>query len=149
MHLRGVLLDAHLLVLLTIGSFDLDLVGNHPRLNAYSRSDFHFLSDLIEHSGPIRLVPQVMAEASNLLGTRREALMTQLGNVIMQSVEIQVPAEVAIQRAEFRRLGITDAVLIEAATPEIPLVTADGALFDAALRVDPDCAILFNPTGTA
>ena len=148
MHLRGVLLDAHLLVLLTIGSYDLDLVGSHPRLNAYSRLDFHFLSDLIGHSGPIRLVPQVMAEASSLLGTRREPLMTQLGNVILQSVEIQIPAVVAVQRAEFSRLGITDAILIEAATPEVPLITADGALFDAALRADPDCAILFNPTGS-
>ena len=147
MHLRGLLLDAHLLVLLTVGSFDLDLVGNHPRLNAYSHSDFRFLSDLIEHSGPIRLVPQVMAEASNLPGTRREDLMMQLGNVIMQSVELRIPAAVAVQRAEFRRLGLTDAILNEAATPEIPLITADGALFDAALRVDPDSAILFNPTG--
>lgn len=151
MPVRGILLDASLLVLLVVGTLDASLIAKHRRLRDYSVGDFRYLVDYIEHTAPLRVIPHVLAEASNLIGAHgdpeRELMMEQLGLIVEASVELQIPSASGALRSEFPRLGLTDSMLLEAATSSIPLFTADGPLFEAALRSDPDCAILFNPTG--
>jgi len=150
--IRGILLDASLLVLLVVGTLDVSLISKHRRLRDYSVADFRYLIEYIEHTASLHVIPHVLAEASNLIGSHgepeRELMMEQLGLVMQASIEIQIPSASGAKRSEFPRLGLTDSMLIEVATSSIPLFTADGPLFEAALRSDPDCAMLFNPTGS-
>ena len=50
----------------------------------------------------------------------------------------------ASRNASFRRLGLTDAALLEVVTVEAPLVTVDLDLYVAALEKSPNAAFNFT-----
>ena len=53
--------------------------------------------------------------------------------MIVESVEIVVSSADASSNAAFTRLGLADAALLDVATPENPLLTADARLYVEAL----------------
>jgi len=84
------------------------------------------------------LVPHVLAEASNLirLGVKEPLLArfaARLAAIIMAAGEPGVSSRLAVERPEYLRLGLTDAVLLMLAASGGCLLTADVGLYVAAL----------------
>lgn len=144
----GHFVDANLLVLLVVGTAQRSLIGRHPRLKAYTSHDFDVLVKLLDTADKIYVTPNTLTETSNLLpyGKRelRERFFKVLRFMIQESEEIVVASQQASEIPEFGRLGLTDAVLIDIACKEIPIVTVDFDLYHAVASRDYRAAVHFN-----
>ena len=144
----GYFIDANLLVLLVVGSEDRGLIERHKRLREYTPEDYDLLYRIIADVGHIFVTPNTLTEASNLLGQHQEPerslLYEQLGWLIEESEEIVVRSADAASNSEYTRLGLTDAALLEVATPDTPLITTDALLYIAASAKDEAAAVNFN-----
>ena len=140
-------IDSNLLILYVVGQVDRGLIQRHRRVRHFRIEDFERLREMIGQVGTVYVTPNTLTETSNLLnigrGPLRERLFGRLRDLIGQSVEVVVSSEDAAQRDEFTRLGLTDSVLLEAISPQRPLLTVDVELFQAAWSVKPNSAIHF------
>ena len=148
MPLEGYFVDAQLLVLLVAGSLDLDIIAKHRRLSAYTVEDYGMLLGLLDEVEQVLVTPNTLTEASNLLGQHgepeRSSLLQQLAWLVQHSKEVVVTSGEASARAEFVRLGLTDAALLEVATSDTPVLTVDLGLFLAAQEKELDSAVNFT-----
>ena len=144
----GYFIDANLLVLLIVGRVGEEFISKHSRLQQFVVEDYRILRNLLDLVEQVFVTPNTLTETSNLLAQHgepeRSHFFNQLQATIQDSKEIQVVSKVASQNREFRRLGLTDAVLLEVATVETPLLTVDLDLYLAALTKDLDTAVNFR-----
>lgn len=144
----GLFIDANLLVLLIVGSVGRDLIAKHRRLSEYTAEDYDILVDLLRPVDQVCVTPNTLTETSNLLAhheePERSRLLDRLRFVIHGSEEIIVASAAASDNSQFGRLGLTDAALLEAVTPERPLITVDLDLYLAALQKGEDAAVNFT-----
>ncbi len=70
--------------------------------------------------------------------------MDRLALLIHGSEEIVVSSADASSNSDYRRLGLTDAALLEVVTANIPLLTTDVILYIAAAEKDAAAAVNFN-----
>lgn len=144
----GFFIDANLLVLLTVGSVDRDLIVKHRRLRRFTVEDYETLLNLIRQADRVFVTPKTLTETSNLLAQHanpeRSRFFDRLRFIIQESEEIVVASTVASSNSAFGRLGLTDAALLEVVTAETPLVTVDLDLYLAALEKDPSAAMNFT-----
>ena len=134
----GYFIDANLLVLLVVGSVGLNLISKHRRLRDYSREDYETLVNLLGHVDFLYVTPNTLTETSNLLAQHgepeRSLFMEHLRVVIQLSREVVVGSIEASVHDGFVNLGLADSALLEAISPETPLVTVDADLYVAALE---------------
>ena len=144
----GYFIDANLLVLLVVGSEDRGLIERHRRLRGYTADDYDLLLDITEDAEHLFVTPNTLTEASNLLAQHRDPersrLLDRLGRLIHESEEIIVSSVEASSNNAYRRLGLTDAALLEVVTAETPVVTVDLGLYLAAAAKDPAAALNFT-----
>ena len=145
----GLFIDANLLVLLVVGSVGRGLISKHKRLRgAYTAEDYDILIDLISPVQRVFVTPNTLTEASNLLAHQaepeRSQLFDKLRTLIHNNEEIVVASEDASNNSAFRRLGLTDAALLELVTTKSPLLTDDLELYLAALEKGPEAAMNFT-----
>ena len=144
----GVLIDANLLVLLIVGNVQRGLIGRHRRLKGYTVTDYDLLVSQFNPGTKIFVTPNTLTETSNLLpfgsDELRLSLLAELKSMIEDSEEIVVLSKVASNVPEFSWLGLTDAVLVEVASRDTPLITTDLRLWNAIASRDPDAAVNFN-----
>lgn len=135
---QGYLVDANLLTLLVAGRVNRTLIAKHRRLSAYTTEHYDILVSLLSDAQAVYVTPNVLTEASNLLGQHlepeRSQLLAMLRDLIQASEEIVVASAVASRNREFTRQGLADAALLELATQELPLLTVDLGLHVAALE---------------
>ena len=141
-------IDANLIVLLVVGLVGRDLIGRHRRTKEFAVEDYDRLSGAISRVGSIRVTPNTLTEASNLLGQhgepQRSRFLLTLRALIEQSPETVVASVDAARHDAFPRLGLTDAALLEVVSADAPLLTADLDLYVAALASGDEAAINFN-----
>lgn len=144
----GYFIDANLLVLLIVGRVGEEFIAKHGRLQQFVVEDYRILRNLLDIVDQVFVTPNALTETSNLLAQHgepeRSRFFDQLRFTIEESREIHVVSEVASQNREFRRLGLTDAALLEVATVETPLLTVDLDLYLAALTKEQDTAVNFR-----
>ena len=144
----GYFIDTNLLVLLVVGNESRALIGRHRRLRDYTAEDYDLLVDIAARVERLYVTPNVLTEASNLLAYHREPersrLYEQLRWLIEGSEEIVVRSADASSNSDYTRLGLTDAVLLEVATADTPLITTDTILYIAAAEKDPAAVLNFN-----
>lgn len=144
---RALAIDAQLLVLLVVGLSSPEFIGKHRRLKTYTTGDFDLLRDLMARHAAVVVTPNVLTEASNLLGYSNDPIKSQLFESLRALVgsvrEEYVESRLACDRAEFVRLGLSDAALLSTGMDECTLVTSDLDLYLAALAGGRD-AINFN-----
>ncbi len=133
-------IDTNLLLLLAAAPYLQNRLGRHKRLKAYTYGDYEMLRVLLEEAGPPLLAPpHVLAEASNLIvhdgvgDPDRIILRRELGRWISAIEDTSIGRGTAVDRKEYQRLGLTDAVLLCLAEAGGTLITADKNLFDAAV----------------
>ncbi|MCY3823217.1 MAG: PIN domain-containing protein [Nitrospinae bacterium] len=144
----GYFIDANLLVLLIVGRVGEEFIAKHGRLQQFVVEDYRILRNLLDIVDRVFVTPNTLTETSNLLAQHgepeRSRFFDQLRFTIEESREIHVVSEVASQNREFKRLGLTDAALLEVATVETPLLTVDLDLYRAALSKGRDTAVNFT-----
>lgn len=120
-------IDTQLLVLLVVGETDKALISKHRRTKAYRVEDYELLVRLINETGhQVFVTPNTLTEASNLLAQdRREEpdrsrIFGVLQALIERTEESVVESKVATHNSNFRRLGLTDAVLLEVVSASNP-----------------------------
>ena len=146
--LLGIYIDTNLLVLLVVGLTGPTLISKHRRTQEFTVDDYDLLVAVVDRSGKVFVTPNTLTEACNLLAQHaepeRSQLLSKLKNLVEESSETVISSEDAANHGEFLRLGLTDAVLLEAVSPETPLVTVDLKLYAAALAGGKEAAINFN-----
>ena len=144
----GFFIDANLLVLFVVGSEGKDLIAKHRRLRSFVAEDFDQLLSLFRRAERVFVTPNTLTETSNLLAQHgepeRSRFLRRLRSTIERSEEIVVASRTAAGNSAFSRLGLTDAALLEAVTPDTPLVTVDLDLYLAATAIDPTTAVNFT-----
>ena len=75
---------------------------------------------------------------------KRKRFFDKLCIIIQESKGIVVASTVTSRNNAFKRLGLTDSVLLEVGTAETPLVTVDLDLYLAALAKGQDTAVNFT-----
>ena len=145
---RALFIDANLIVLLVVGLVSRDLIGRHRRTREFAVEDYDRLRQAISRVGSIRVTPNTLTEASNLLGQhgepQRSRLLRTLGALIEQSPETVVASAVAARHDVFPRLGLTDAALLDVVSADAPLLTVDLDLHVAALASGDEASFNFN-----
>ena len=144
----GYFIDANLLVLLIVGSVGEELIAKHRRLQRFVAEDYRILCSLLGRVEQVFVTPNTLTETSNLLAQHgepeRSRFFDKFRSVIYESEEIHVVSEVASRNKAFRRLGLTDAALLEVATAETPLLTVDFGLYFEALTKESNSAVNFT-----
>ena len=136
----GYFVDSSLLTLLAVGNEDRSLIAKHRRLRGYAPEDYDALTALISRtdSGKIFTTPNTLTETSNLIGQHgdpeRSRLFARLRSLIVESVEIVAASADASSNDSFKRLGLTDAALLEVVSPQTPLLTSDARLYLEAMK---------------
>ncbi len=148
MPLTGFFIDANLLVLLIVGSVNRNLIPKHRRLQRFTVEDYDILINLLDQVQQVFVTPNTLTETSNLLAQHkdpeRSRFFDRLKFIIQESKEIVVASADASSNNVFKRLGLTDAALLEVATAETPLVTVDLELYLAAVEKGQDTAVNFT-----
>ena len=141
-------IDANLIVLLVVGQAGRDLIAKHRRTREFTVEDYDRLIQAISQVGELRVTPNTLTEASNLLGLHREPerkrILLTLRTLIEGSPETVVASADAARRDAFPRLGLTDAALLEVVSADAPLLTVDFDLYRAALESGEEAAFNFN-----
>ena len=144
----GYFIDTNLLVLLVVGSEGRELIEKHRRLREYSAEDYDVLIELLGRVERVYVTPNTLTETSNLLAQHRDPersrFFEKLRFIIQESKEVTVASVKASSNSAFNRLGLTDAALLEAVTPETPLVTVDLKLYLAAIASGREVALNFS-----
>jgi hypothetical protein len=132
----ALILDSNLSVLLVVGLANKAWIAQHKRLQEFDAADFDILANVVDQSTAIWLSPNVLSETANLVRQikepHRSAIMIKLAEVIDIAEEKYVESRSAKNRTEFVRLGLTDAVILEMASPDATILTADVELYLAA-----------------
>ena len=124
------LLDANLLLLLLVGTFDPRLLTSFKRVSTFTDGDLRLL---ISFAAAHRIVttPHVLTEVSNLANAlplkTRTAWFRHFGLFAERFEEIYMPLVTLAGSPIFVGFGITDAA-ISMLGPEVALVTEDGRL---------------------
>lgn len=138
-------MDANLLVLLVVGSTDVRLIAKHRRLQEFGPDDYERVAAIVSRAPGVLVMPNTLTEASNLLAQHgepeRSRFFDTLKSLIELSREVVVTSIDASHNSHFRRLGLTDAALLEVVSRETPLVTVDLNLYLAAASKDPSSAV--------
>jgi hypothetical protein len=141
----GAFIDANLLVLLVVGSVDRRLVETHRRTRQFTVQDYDRLFRIVDVVPRVFVTPNTLTEASNLLENPHDIrFLNALRILIEGSEEICVASVTATRNSAFVRLGLSDAVLLEAVSAERPLITVDLTLFSAAFEKGEEAAINFT-----
>jgi hypothetical protein len=131
-------LDANMIVLLVVGLADENAVPIHKRTRAYTVKDFRLLLKIISNYERLAVVPNALSEASNLLDMEGDGLPAKIfarfSNFIETTNEQYVPSANAVARREFRRLGLSDAAMLEMGAADLHILSADVGLYLAALK---------------
>jgi hypothetical protein len=135
-----IIIDTQLLVLYIVGCTSPQYIRRHKRLrDVYTEADFDLLTRMMARSSRVVVTPNVLTESSNFLLSyidepARTRIMEKFQQLIAGLEEDYVPSERAAERPEFVRLGLADAVLLDAGDESRTLLTADFPLYEAALR---------------
>ena len=144
---RKIYIDTNLLMLLVVGATGKHLIAKHARLEIFEIEDYERLLGFVEKIGHILVTPNILTEASNLLGQHgepeRSRIFGTLRAIIERAEEVFVDSEAASGNSKFIRLGLTDAALMEVVSRSNPLITTDLDLYLAASAVDGDAAFNF------
>ena len=144
----GCYVDANLLLLLVVGTTDQALIRSHRRLQAFDALDYELLVGVLSNFQQILVTPNTLTETSNLLSQHGEPQRSRFFDTFRSLIEINkeivVTSLEASRNAPFKRLGLTDAALLEVVTAETPLVTVDLDLYVAALAKAPNAAFNFT-----
>jgi hypothetical protein len=129
----GLLVDANLLVLYTVGLVSPDRINKFKRTSRYDRDSFDLLLRVMERFKKVYTVAHIMAEVSNLTdlsGRERLEARRILASAIAIFHEPHVPSHQAVGGSPYEDLGLTDsAISVVAREKKCTVLTDDFPLY--------------------
>jgi hypothetical protein len=115
----GLILDAHMIVLFVVGSFDKNLIPKFKRTKTYTTQDFDILKKLLSSIRRIIVTPHILAETNSLLGQLPENICTecrrsQFLKFLEAASEEYVPSRDASAAPTFTKFGLSDSTIFVA-----------------------------------
>jgi rRNA-processing protein FCF1 len=124
----GVVIDANLLLLFFLGSYDRKQILTNPRLATFTPEDFDLLIRLLEHFQRIVTTPNILTEVSNLSNAipenRRTAYFASFAARLALLEEQHVVSSTALTN-RWAKFGLTDAVIAAIAKDRYLVLTGD------------------------
>ncbi len=143
---RGVIVDANLLLLLFLGSYERKQIDNNPRLQTYAETDFVLLVNVLGGFKHLVTTPNILTEVSNLSNAvpanKRETYFKSFADRLVLLEEEHVSSATALQN-RWARFGLTDAVIATVAKNRFLVLTDDFRLSQA-LQSDGIDTLNFN-----
>jgi hypothetical protein len=134
---RPVLVDANLLLLYLIGTFQRARVETFKRTSEFTLEQFDILFRLLRGFPVIVTTPHILTEVSGLANSLPDRIKPEWCDHFAQQVgtfrEISRPATIVMQESCFSPFGLTDAA-IQNAAPDILVLTQDHRLSDVLSR---------------
>ncbi len=143
----GILVDTNLLLLFFVGSLNRELIGRFKRTDQFTTDDFDRLVGVLDQFKIWITTPNILTEVSNLSGQLGELIKSQFFDKFASGIdsfsELYIPSNLLARTPEFKRFGITDASLIQAAKGKHLILTEDYRLSQYLLDLHID-VINFN-----
>jgi hypothetical protein len=131
-----VLVDTNLMLLLAVGSTNRSYIAKHKRLQAYSAEDFDQLLAFVNGFSRLICCPNIWSEVSNFVRYIAHPLSDEIAGTLTRLIEraeeTYVSTRQAAARPEYRRLGISDAAMLQIAQSGGVLLTDDLPVYIAA-----------------
>jgi hypothetical protein len=125
---KGLLIDANLLLLYIVGSFDIELVSRFSRTAKFTIDDFYIVSDFIDLFKLKITTPHILTEVSNLIGNRDE--LQGLLIIYIKTAEEKFLKSIKIaENNVFSKFGLADTATIETAKDSYLIFTDDKPLY--------------------
>ena len=116
---KGLFVDTNLILLYLIGKINKNFIGTFSRTKVYTVTDYENVKNIIEQHFQQKLIttPNVLTEVNSLankLTGDYKAIFTQLfSNFLNQMDEIYQESKYITSVNEFKKFGLTDAVIIK------------------------------------
>ncbi|MBU0567851.1 hypothetical protein KJ693_07410 [bacterium] len=144
---RGIVVDANLLLVYFLGSFNPQLIPQYKRTKSYTPEDFAILYRLIKYFDRLLTTPNILTEVSNLstaLGEQiRQEYFKKFKNMVMTLTEEIVMSRKAAENKYFEKYGLTDTVIVELCQKKYLVITDDFKLSNLLSHINID-VINFN-----
>lgn len=132
---KSTIIDTNLLLLLLVGTFDLQRIKKFKRTQQFSESDFDLLVNFLKPVKKIITTPHILTEVSNLAGQMDGRLLSTFYAVFAQFVqrfeEHSERAKSLVTGDMFSVFGLTDAAIGAACHPSVRVLTDDAQLASA------------------
>lgn len=127
---KGILLDANVLLLLFIGSYNPARISTFKRTRnrGYSTADFELLVTLLSRFKLIATTPNILTEISNFTNTllARDAAYTHIfQQYVSKFDETYIASQELCALPHFRRFGLTDTGIANVASGKYLVLTDD------------------------
>jgi hypothetical protein len=136
---RQVFIDANLLLLFLVGSYDRKLIAKHKRTSDYRPRDLDLLLACVTPFETWVTTPNVLSEVSNLASQTdrwlRDNLFTGLARLIPNLEEQYVPSVGLSSHRHLSKFGITDLGIVRIAESGCTVLTSDSRLADYVARL--------------
>lgn len=131
--MRQLILDTNLLILLTLGVLNPNLILKHKRSQIFTVEDFDLLRNFVElNYEKIILTPNIVTETSNLLAQigdpEKSIILHKFAEIIDKYNETYLPSKLAVKSEYFYRLGLTDSLILTMLKGDLELLTVDSKL---------------------
>lgn len=125
---RGVVVDANLLLLLFLGSYDRRQISTNKRLAKFSDDDFDLLTRVLKLFSQIITTPNVLTEVSNLSNAipdaKKATYFAWFASRVSVLQEEYVSSTIALGN-RWAKFGLTDAGIAEIAKNRYLVLTDD------------------------
>lgn len=130
--MKSVLIDTNTLILWIVGNLDPTRLGG-KRLKEFDVDDLRRLTDLLLDFQRHVTLPNILTEASNLLGSGKQELVpggaAALADYCHLAAELYEPSKGVVTHSEYARLGLTDTAIIALCDQDVTVFTIDHELF--------------------
>ena len=127
------LLDSNLLVLFLVGNGSPSRVGHQRRLKQYDLDDLTRLNDIVEYFQRHVSLPNVLTEASNLIGSGKQEIApgaaSALATYCREIHEIYADSSNVVDLPQYQQLGLTDSAVLWISSNKITVLTDDHDLY--------------------
>jgi rRNA-processing protein FCF1 len=126
---KGALVDANLLLVYFVGSYDPTQITKFKRTRTYTEDDFYLLASIIVFFSKIVTTPNILTEVGGLSNQLPESVKQSYYSEFARRVDTLeehfVESRRASLSAHFTRFGLTDSGIIELVKDKYLVITDD------------------------
>jgi rRNA-processing protein FCF1 len=126
---KGILIDSNLLLLYFVGKYKPSEIPKFKRTAAFEINDFRLLLSILRRFNKIITTPNILTEVSNLSNQLpnnfKLTYYSEFANQVLLLDEKYITSSNICSLEHFRKFGITDSGIIEAAKNQYLVLTDD------------------------
>ena len=126
---KGALVDANLLLVYFVGSYDLTQITKFKRTRAYTEEDFHSLASIITFFSKVVTTPNVLTEVNSLSNQLPEAIKPSYYSEFAKCVDTLeehfIDSRQITRSTHFAKFGLTDSGIVELVKGKYLVITDD------------------------